>query len=38
VDENSDGDSAERVTVEEVLNPDEVPSTSEQDSTGREDS
>jgi DNA gyrase subunit A len=38
VDENSDGDSAERVTVEEVSNPDEVPSSPEQDSTGREDS
>jgi DNA gyrase subunit A len=37
-DENSDGDSAERVTVEEVSNPDEVPSSPEQDSTGREDS
>jgi DNA gyrase subunit A len=37
-DENSDGDSAERVTVEGNPNPDEVPSTPEQDSTGREDS
>ncbi|MEU4361566.1 DNA gyrase subunit A [Promicromonospora sp. NPDC023987] len=37
-DENSDGDSVERVTVEEISNPDEVPSTPEQDSTGREDS
>nr|WP_274994770.1 DNA gyrase subunit A [Promicromonospora iranensis] len=38
VDENSDGDSAERVTVEEISNPEEVPSSPEQDSTGREDS
>jgi len=38
VDENSDGESAERVTVEEIPNPEEVPSTPEQDSTGREDS
>ncbi|MGI5188754.1 DNA gyrase subunit A [Promicromonospora sp. CA-289599] len=38
VDEISDGDSAERVTVEEVPTPDEVPSTPEQNSTGREDS
>lgn len=37
-DENSDGDPAERVTVEEIPTPDEVPSTPEQDSTGREDS
>lgn len=38
VDENSDGDPAERVTVEEIPNPEEDPSTPEQDSTGREDS
>nr|WP_129790033.1 DNA gyrase subunit A [Promicromonospora panici] len=38
VDENSDGESAERVTVEEIPNPEEDPSTPEQDSTGREDS
>ncbi|PUB28806.1 DNA gyrase subunit A [Promicromonospora sp. AC04] len=38
VDENSDDDPAERVTVEEIPTPDEVPSTPEQDSTGREDS
>lgn len=38
LDENSDGDPAERVTVEEIPTPDEVPSTPEQDSTGREDS
>ncbi|GAB2490403.1 DNA gyrase subunit A [Promicromonospora xylanilytica] len=38
VDENSDGDSPERVTVEGIPNPDEVPSTPEQTSTGREDS
>ncbi|MFI2361479.1 DNA gyrase subunit A [Promicromonospora sp. NPDC019610] len=37
-DENSDGEPAERVTVEENPTPDEVPSTPEQDSTGREDS
>lgn len=37
VDENSDGDPVERVTVEEIPNPEEVPSTPE-DSTGREDS
>jgi len=37
VDENSDGDPTERVTVEEIPNPEEVPSTPE-DSTGREDS
>lgn len=37
-DEISDGESAERVTVEEIPTPDEVPSTPEQDSTGREDS
>jgi DNA gyrase subunit A len=37
VDENSDGDSVERVTVEEISSPEEVPSTPE-DSTGREDS
>ncbi|MFC8796215.1 DNA gyrase subunit A [Promicromonospora sp. NPDC057138] len=38
VDENSDGEPAERVTVEDIPNPEEVPSTPEQDSTGREDS
>ncbi|GHH70844.1 DNA gyrase subunit A [Promicromonospora soli] len=38
LDENSDGDPAERVTVEGIPTPDEVPSTPEQDSTGREDS
>ncbi|MFD7021619.1 DNA gyrase subunit A [Promicromonospora sukumoe] len=38
VDENSDGDPTERVTVEDNPTPDEVPSTPEQDSTGREDS
>lgn len=38
VDENSDGDSAERVTVEEIPTPEEDPSTPEHDSTGREDS
>jgi DNA gyrase subunit A len=37
VDENSDGDSVDRVTVEEISSPEEVPSTPE-DSTGREDS
>ncbi|GAA2245158.1 DNA gyrase subunit A [Promicromonospora sukumoe] len=37
-DENSDGDPTERVTVEDNPTPDEVPSTPEQDSTGREDS
>lgn len=37
VDENSDGEPAERVTVDEIPNPEEVPSTPE-DSTGREDS
>ncbi|MFJ3402765.1 DNA gyrase subunit A [Promicromonospora sp. NPDC090134] len=37
-DENSDGEPAERVTVEDNPTPDEVPSTPEQDSTGREDS
>ncbi len=37
-DENSDGEPAERVTVEANPTPDEVPSTPEQDSTGREDS
>ena len=37
-DENSDGDPAARVTVEDVSTPDEVPSSIEQDSTGREDS
>jgi DNA gyrase subunit A len=36
VDENSDGEPTERVTVEEISNPEEVPSTPE-DSTGRED-
>ncbi|MFE7507385.1 DNA gyrase subunit A [Promicromonospora sp. NPDC057488] len=38
LDENSDGEPTERVTVEENPTPDEVPSTPEQDSTGREDS
>ncbi|WP_454849995.1 DNA gyrase subunit A [Promicromonospora soli] len=39
VDGNSDGDSAARVTVDEIPNPEEEdPSTPEQDSTGREDS
>ncbi|MGW2092434.1 DNA gyrase subunit A [Promicromonospora sukumoe] len=38
VDENSDGDPTERVTVEDNPTPDEVPSTPEQNSTGREDS
>ena len=39
VDEISDGESAPRVTVEEIPNPEEEdPSTPEQDSTGREDS
>jgi DNA gyrase subunit A len=38
LDENSDGDPGERVTVEGIPTPDEVPSTPEQDSTGREDS
>ena len=37
-DENSDGESADQVTVEEIPTLDEVPSTPEQDSTGREDS
>lgn len=37
-DENSDGESADRVTVEEIPTLDEVPSPPEQDSTGREDS
>jgi DNA gyrase subunit A len=38
LDENSDSDPGERVTVEGIPTPDEVPSTPEQDSTGREDS
>lgn len=37
-DENADGESADRVTVEEIPTLDEVPSPPEQDSTGREDS
>ncbi|HEV6952343.1 MAG TPA: DNA gyrase subunit A [Promicromonospora sp.] len=37
-DENSGGEPADRVTVEEIPTPDEVPSSPEQDSTGREDS
>jgi DNA gyrase subunit A len=38
LDENSDVEPAVRVTVEENPDPEEVPSTPEQDSTGREDS
>nr|WP_212759334.1 DNA gyrase subunit A [Promicromonospora citrea] len=37
-DENSGGEPTDRVTVEEIPTPDEVPSSPEQDSTGREDS
>lgn len=37
-DENSGGEPTDRVTVEEIPIPDEVPSSPEQDSTGREDS